>query len=458
MSEHLSDVELSELLREEGDLEDLVPHVLHLVTCTTCRERFGKDRAEDLSLLVRRIFGRPDLPPVPRHREATALWRGLLDRCLPKVDRALWERQQAETLWNEAASWPAARQLLEVTNRNRFHTLGFVYRVMDAVERLQKRDPQGADAWCEIARRVVERLSPERYGERPLEDVRARICAHRGNCWRILNDLARADRYFQQAATHLDQGSGEPLEQAQVYFLEASLRRDQRRHAEARELLRLAADVYRSIRDPRRLAAVVIQEAMICRDQGDPEAGIEALEVLSVEIEVEELDLELRFVLEGNLTTYLTEAGYVDEAGRRLPGLRRLTSQLGGDRLDLHTRLHWLEAMVRERQGRLEEAETHYSTAREGFLQEGMTYDGALVSLDLAALYLDQERFAEASRLAREMSPLLWEADLHGDAVAALMLFLRATSQETATGAFARKVGDTLRKCRHRPPAQAGLH
>ena len=143
-------------------MEELVPHVLHLVTCTRCRDRFRKDRAQDLSLLARRVFGRAELPPVPRRRGATALWRGLLDRCLPKVDQALRERQQAETLWHQAASWPAARQLLEVTTRTSFHTLGFVYRIMEEVEGLERRDPQKADAWCEIALRVVERLSPER--------------------------------------------------------------------------------------------------------------------------------------------------------------------------------------------------------------------------------------------------------------------------------------------------------
>lgn len=458
MADHLTDRELTELVDEDRDLDSFVPRVLHLVACTVCRARFSKHRADDLSDLAHRVFGRSELPPVPRRRGANDRWQGLLDRCKPKIDRALKERRDAEHLWNRATSVPTARRMLEVANRRRFHTLGFVHRMMDEVKGLQRQDPRQAQSWCEVALWIAERLSEEIYGVRPLHDIQALIHAFRGNGLRILQDYVAADRELGRAELHLAEGSGEPLVQAEVYFLESSLRRAQQRFGEARELLRMAAGVYRSVRESRRLAAVVNQEAMICREEGDPQAAAEALENLLVEVDVETLSAETRLVLEHNLTTYLTDCGRVEEASRRLPRLRRRAEELEPPRHDQRMRLDWLEAMIRERQGRTEAAEALYGAARDGFLQQGIAYEAALVSLDLAAMYLDHGLSADAARLARELSSLFWEGDLHREAVAALMLFQNAALQETATARQAREVSATLEHLRSRPASQDNAH
>lgn len=459
MSEHLTSLELAELLDEEGDLEDFVPRVLHLVTCAACRDILSKHRGDDLSLLAMRVFGQPDLPPLPRRRDAGSKWRSLLDRCLPKVDRALKERRQGERLWREARPWPAARRHLEVLNRRRFHTLGFVHRIVSEVETLQRVDPRDAEAWCDVGLAVVDRLSEELYGVRTLHDVRARLFAHRGNCGRVRDDHVSADRDFRHVDFHLGRGSGEPLNQARVYSLEASLRRDQQRFDEARELLRWAAAVYRSVRDPERLAQVTIQNAMVCRDQGDPEAGILVLEELLVDGSIEELSIDVQIGLAHNLTAYLADTGRIEEADLRLTALReRLARADHQDRFDHEMRLDWLEATIRVQQDRIVEAEGLYEAARDAFLEEGMAYDAALVSLDLAALYLDQGRSEAAAHLAMELSPLLWEGDLHRESVAALMLFQEAAVRHTATARYARDVADTLQKFRGRPASHGTTH
>lgn len=458
MAGHLTDRQLTELLDEDRDLDSFVPRVLHLVTCRVCRAHFSKHRADDLAVLAHRVFGRSELPRVPRRRGADDRWQGLLDRCKPKIDRALKERRDAEQLWRQAASVPTARRILEVANRRRFHTLGFVHRIVDEVKSFQRQDPREAQSWCEVALRIAERLSVEIYGVRPLYDIQALIHAFRGNGLRILQDYVAADREFGRAELHLAEGSGEPLVQAEVYFLESSLRRDQRRFAEARELLRLAAGVYRSVREHQRLVAVINQQTIIDRDEGDSESAAEALECLLEEVDVESLSAETRLALEHNLTTYLTDCGRVEEASRRLPRLRRRVEELEPARYDQQMRLDWLEAMIRERQGRTEEAAVLYAAARDGFVQEGIAYDAALVSLDLAAMYLDHGLSADAARLARELSSLFWEGDLHREAVAALMLFQNAALQETATARQAREVSETLQHLRSRPASREDAH
>lgn len=458
MSKHLTSLELSELLDEEGDLEEFVPRVLHLVTCAICRDVFSEHRKNDLSLLALRVFGQPELPPLPRRRDANARWRGLLDRCLPKVDRALEERRGADRLWEEARPWPAARRHLEIINRRRFHTLGFVHRIVREVEMLQRLDPREAESWCDVGLALVDRLPEGRYGARTLHDVRARLFAHRGNCGRVRDDHVAADRDFRKADFYLGKGSGEPLNQARIYSLEASLRRDQQRFDEARELLHWAAEVYRSVRDPERLANVTIQKAMLCHDQGDTDSAIRTLEGLLAEDSASDLAEATLVDLEHNLTVYLTDVGDIDEADRRLTDLRARVARSTRDRFDHTMRLDWLEATIRVQQDRIVEAEGLYEAARDAFLEEGMAYDAALVSLDLAALYLDQGRAEAAAHLAMELSPLLWEGDLHREAVAALMLFQEAAVRHTATARYARDVADTLQKFRGRPVTHSTTH
>ena len=88
---------------------------------------------------------------------------------------------------------------------------------------------------------------------------------------------------------------------------------------------------------------------------------------------------------------------------------------------------------------------------REGFLQEGSGYDAAIVSMDLALLYLRQGRPAELKALAKEMLPIFRSQDIHRETVAALVLFQEAAREEQVTAAFVRELIAYLDAARHDP-------
>ncbi|MEA2562329.1 MAG: hypothetical protein QOH06_3833 [Acidobacteriota bacterium] len=88
---------------------------------------------------------------------------------------------------------------------------------------------------------------------------------------------------------------------------------------------------------------------------------------------------------------------------------------------------------------------------RDGFLQEGHGYDVAIVSMDLALLYLRQGRTAEMKALAREMLPIFHSQDVHREAVAALVLFQEAIREEQITAAFVREIAAYLDAARTDP-------
>ena len=93
-------------------------------------------------------------------------------------------------------------------------------------------------------------------------------------------------------------------------------------------------------------------------------------------------------------------------------------------------------------------AERDYLATREGFISQGIGYDAAMVSLDLAVLYLRQGRTAEVRQLAEEMLPLFEAQDVHREALATLSLFLEAARQDQLTVDMALEAAASLRSAR----------
>ena len=96
-------------------------------------------------------------------------------------------------------------------------------------------------------------------------------------------------------------------------------------------------------------------------------------------------------------------------------------------------------------------AEALFLAARDGFLAEGIPYETALVSLDLALLYAGQGRTAELKRLAAGMVPIFASRQIHREALAALVFFRRAVEAERASVEMVAEVAQYLRRAQHAP-------
>jgi hypothetical protein len=86
-----------------------------------------------------------------------------------------------------------------------------------------------------------------------------------------------------------------------------------------------------------------------------------------------------------------------------------------------------------------------------GFIEAEIGYNAALVALDLAGLYLETGRAAEARDLAVEMVPIFAVRDVHREALAALAIAQKAMDQGAATLAMIQEVASFLRRARHNP-------
>jgi tetratricopeptide (TPR) repeat protein len=187
---------------------------------------------------------------------------------------------------------------------------------------------------------------------------------------------------------------------------------------------------------------------MTLEQKGDHELAIATLTQAAQHVDVRR-EPRLGFALQANLALNLCRLNRFTEAEDLLLKARRVAVQLGYG-LDL-VRLRGLEGVAAAGLGRAEEAIVALSQARSELASRGITYDAALVTMELAVVYLDSERHPEVKVLARQMAPIFQVQGVHREALAALQLFRDAVEKEEATADLARRLVDYLHRARYVP-------
>ncbi len=252
--------------------------------------------------------------------------------------------------------------------------------------------------------------------------------------------FARAGEFWEAGAT-ADPGL---LPEWRLLDLKASLRRDQRRFAEALDLL----DRARTASPQETAGRILLIKAVTLEHMGESEAAIEALQDASPLVNGQ-LDPRLRFALRFNLATNLCLLGKTEEARPMLDEVRKLAVVLQKE-LDL-VRVVWLQGRVAAGMGEPKEAVSCFEQVRREFRAREMDYDFALASLELAVLYREQGCLCEVKTLAGDMLWIFRRQGIHREALAALRLFCNAAERETVTVELARRLFQYLNRARLDP-------
>lgn len=85
------------------------------------------------------------------------------------------------------------------------------------------------------------------------------------------------------------------------------------------------------------------------------------------------------------------------------------------------------------------------------FAELEIPYDTALVCLELAVFYLQQDRTGEVKELARDMVKIFRAQKVDREALAAVLLFRDAAEKERATADLARRLAGYLKRVRSEP-------
>jgi tetratricopeptide (TPR) repeat protein len=418
----------------------------HLTRCTRCRHLVQGLRDQHLTRAARRIAEVLPWPGTPadyaeafRESQNAVLGRG---RMLEK------ERADAPALFVELLGLPPEQRDLVLRNVPRFHTWGLFELLVERSLEETPKDPAYGEELGLLALRLSDSLDAGRYGPELIEDLRARAWGYIGNACRVKSDLQGAEEAFASAYRHLKAGSRDAFERALLLDLEASLRRDQRRFEDALKLLRRAVAIFLQNNQRHRAGRSLVNLSTVHHYTGNVDAAIQAL---SQALELIDPEQEPRLLLcaKHNLADDLAEAGRYLDAQK----VYRKNRPLYRNFPDLWTqnRRKWVKGKIARGLGQADQAESLFRAARDGFIAEGIPYDTALVSLELATLYAEQGRMADLKRLAGEMVPIFSSLHIHREALAALAYLKQAVEAERASVELVTGVAAFLRQARHDP-------
>lgn len=397
------------------------------------------------------------LLPAPSGHRGTIpheVYAGVLDRVLPEIldeySKIEAQRATAPALLAEllGLSWGQCRLL--VRNSSRYQVWGLAVEALREAQRGWTDDPRRSEELALLAVEIIGTLGATGFRERLLQDLKAEAWSFVANCRRIRTHIKRALEAFEKAEHSLSQGSGDRLERARLLDLKASLFIDIGDFTVADQLLTEAVADYRALGERHLEGRALMKRAQLLHHKGSVEGAIPVLRKATRLIDVT-VEPKLTFLLRKNLMLYLSETGRADEAQKLLPEVRELAKTYGS-RLE-SLRLLWTEGLLRHALDQTELAIEVLGQVREGFIAADIGTDVALVSLDLAALYLEAERTEEACALATESIPLFTSRGVHREALAAWSLFREAAERDALTLGLVQEVATRIRQAQSLPGA-----
>jgi len=349
------------------------------------------------------------------------------------------ERAAAEELFQHFRATPPDQRPILVDLDPEFQTWAFCERLCQESAKTAAADPRKALAWANLALRVGGRVAGTKGWRLRLQGY---AWAFVGNARRAGNDFRSAEAAFSRVRKLFEPNAEHDpgiLDASRPLDLEASLRRDQRRFAEALSLLDRALVVAAEAGVP--LGRLYLNKASTLEQMGNVEAALGTLRAALPWVEADG-DPRQRLAIGLNLTVYLLHLGRVTEAAELLPEVRSRAIDLGGE-LDL-LRVLWLAGRLRVAEGDPDAALPALDQARRGFAERGLACDAALVGLEEAALDLDGGRFTEVRARIRDLLPAFEAQGITREGLAAIHLFVQAVEREAATGRMARELAATL--------------
>jgi tetratricopeptide (TPR) repeat protein len=310
------------------------------------------------------------------------------------------------------------------------------------------RDPRKMLELAFLARVAATTLDPEKYEPEVIADHQARAWAELGNAYRVNDDLGAAQDAMETAEDRWRQGTGNVLLLARIADLRASLMNSQRLFSDACELLGGVHRLYLKLGDQHLAGRALVSQGIYMDYDGEPEQGMRLLRK-GLEMLDRARDPHLVISATENLLELMVRCGEYREARRLLleSGLRRA---LADQPLNL-IKLRGVEGHILAGLGKMERAETAFEEARAGFLEHGLGYRAAIISLDLAAVWLERGKAAQVEELAKEMLATFRRLGIQREALRAVDYLNKACERRQATPVLVRRVGRFLRELEREP-------
>lgn len=308
--------------------------------------------------------------------------------------------------------------------------------------------PRVMVALARAAAEVAERLDSRQLGDREVWDLRCRAWAELANAQRAANDYEGAAQSLAEAQRHLIRGSRSEELEIRLMDVQASLEGHRCHFYAAFDTLDLIAGLHRQRGDRHLAGRAVVKKGLFKGYHGesgealdltrrgremldesrDPVLYLQAIhnEVLAL-VDLESYS-EARLLLWSNLGRYDRYAGMMDRL-----------------------KLRGLWGLINAGLGKLGEAARDFEAERRGLQDEGLSYTASIAGLDLAAVYLEQGRIAEAETVAFEALAVFQEMDMPEQGQLAVLVLQKALELRLAVDlhALLRRTAKFLRRAEH---------
>jgi tetratricopeptide (TPR) repeat protein len=328
--------------------------------------------------------------------------------------------------WSALAPLLPEERLAVVMAHREYRHWGLFRALLDAARWFSFRDPREAVDVVQLALDVAELLDTAMAGgPAAASDLRAQGYAALANARRLASDLEGARTALNEAWRFNEEGTGDPLEKAQLISFDASWARMMGHFETAEAVLGEALQIYRVAGDTHMQGRTLLQMGSAI-GYADPAKGIAhvraALELINPAREP-----RLELCAQHDLVYFLTAAGRPQEALVVLDRALPLYEQFPDSWTQL--RLRWVQARIARGLNHLPEAISIFRRLWEEFHARLLHYDLVMVSIDLAEALATSREIASAARLVSEVQPVLAEWRLERHIVAAWLVLLQALEE-----------------------------
>ncbi|MES1240284.1 MAG: hypothetical protein ABUT39_01570 [Acidobacteriota bacterium] len=396
--------------KEPGSAPRNTRMVRHLLAgCAPCRE--------NLSAAVSNRAGGYD------YGEAFAGAQRSLSAFLAKAPAPA---ETAEVLRAELEAMPEEARIAAAAQSRYAHPV-LVRHLIEASHGLRYQDPAGMLHLAELAREAAEGCTVEAAGSAEhLADLCGQAWRQYANALRVLGRLPESEEAFATAQAHLDTGTRDPLLRARLFAQAASLRYFQRRFTEAVGLYDEAGQIYQELGERHSLASTMVQKAIASLYAGEAEDAVRILNQAIPLIDAEG-DPHLLLAACHNLVRCYIDLGRPEQALSIYSETRELYKRFDDPLIRL--RVAWQEGQLLRDMGHLRASESVLLQARQGFVERNLLYEAALISLDLAAVYVRLQAEPELRQAVTETVPIFRALGVDREALASLLQLRQLSHQ-----------------------------
>lgn len=295
---------------------------------------------------------------------------------------------------------------------------------------------------------VAQRLDSRRYEPQLLFDFQAKAWGELGNAHRAADDLEEASEAFDTAFELLLQGTGDLHLKARLNDLYASFLGTRRQFNLAFAALDVAHSSYLELKDTHLAGRTLLTKAIYVHYSGRSEQAIDLNETGRALIEAQrEPDLEFRAIL--NQLWFLIACGRFREAKKELLRNRASLEKMEGRVPAI--KLRWLQGQISAGLEEWKSAEIALLEVKDGFENLDLGLAAALVSMELALLWMRQNRLAETEKIVKETFQVFVSLKINREATGAMQILNEARERKLMTVTLLDSVVKYLHRAQHNP-------